>query len=512
MPKRSQIILTALNVLLITLPYLIAWGKAGESYVFNGFLLNPIDGNSYLAKMYQGWAGEWQFTLPFSAEANQGGFLFLFYIFLGHVARWLGLSLIFTFHLARVAGSIVLCLVLARFIKVYLPNSSARTQIIGFALCLFGAGLGWLAAFFGGFTSDFWVAEAFPFLSMYSNPHFPLGLALVLDYFTYLKSPRLSGKLIGMFVKGLLLAVVMPFGVVLASVVTLGLQAWEYIYKDRLIRWWSLVFLVPGGLFLIYQYVVIGSDPMLLQWNEQNLTPTPAIWDVLIAFSPALIAAMFAIWHFYKRTSLYEYRVLVIWLVVGLVLAYIPFQLQRRFLLGYYIPVACLASILLGRVLEKPRSIARFGVFVFLAASMLTNVFILAGGLAATTRHDPKLYYPQDMQAAFEWMSYERTDTPLILASSDTGLLIPGATGWKVIYGHPYETPRADLRKSQVDAVFSGMLNLDTLDQFITVNRIEYIYYGPFERNMGVGPVIFDFYPVVYDNGDVQIYLAGAAR
>ncbi len=111
MSKRSQIILTVLTILLITLPYLIAMGKAGESYVFNGFLLNPIDGNSYLAKMYQGWAGQWQFTLSFSAEINQGSYLFLFYIFLGHVARWLGLSLIVTFHLARIAGSIVLSII-----------------------------------------------------------------------------------------------------------------------------------------------------------------------------------------------------------------------------------------------------------------------------------------------------------------------------------------------------------------------------------------------------------------
>lgn len=512
MSKRSQIILTVLTILLITLPYLIAMGKAGESYVFNGFLLNPIDGNSYLAKMYQGRAGQWQFTLPFSAEVNQGSYLFLFYIFLGHIARWLGLSLIFTFHLARIAGSIVLCLVMARFIKVYLPESNARTQTLVFSLCLFGAGLGWLAAFFGGFTSDFWVAEAFPFLSMYSNPHFPLGLALLLDYFIYLKNPRLLGKMSGLFLRGLLLAVVMPFGVVLASVVTLGLQVWEYINKDRLIRWWSLVFLVPGGLFLIYQFIVIGSDPLLLQWNEQNLTLTPPIWDVLIAFSPAIVAAVIGIWRLFKRSSLYDYRVLVVWMVVGLALAYFPFQLQRRFLLGYYIPIACLAAIPLGSMLDKPRSIARYGVIAFITASMVTNVFILAGGLAAATKHDPKLYYPQSMQDAFAWMSSERSDKPLILASSETGLLIPGTTGWRVIYGHPYETPRAELRKSQVDAVFSGEMNLDALDQFIADNMIEYIYYGPFEQHKGVDAVIFERYPVVYDNGEVQIYLAGAAR
>ena len=49
-------------------PFLYAWENSGEDTVFGGFLFNPIDGNSYLAKMYQGWRGDTQFTLPYTAE------------------------------------------------------------------------------------------------------------------------------------------------------------------------------------------------------------------------------------------------------------------------------------------------------------------------------------------------------------------------------------------------------------------------------------------------------------
>src|SRR5574340_1449277 len=137
MSKRSQIILTSLTIVLITFPYLFAMVNQGDAFVFNGFLLNPYDGNSYLAKMHLGWSGEWQFSLPFSAEQTQGGYLFLFYIFLGHLAKWFGLPLLLTFHLTRVIGAIVLCLVLARFIRVYLADSNARTQTIAVGLlCL----------------------------------------------------------------------------------------------------------------------------------------------------------------------------------------------------------------------------------------------------------------------------------------------------------------------------------------------------------------------------------------
>ena len=46
-----------------SLPYLIAWVATPSGYQFGGILVNPFDGNSYLAKMRQGWAGMWQFHL-----------------------------------------------------------------------------------------------------------------------------------------------------------------------------------------------------------------------------------------------------------------------------------------------------------------------------------------------------------------------------------------------------------------------------------------------------------------
>ena len=55
-----------------------------------------------------------------------------------------------------------------------------RGRHMAFVYFALGLGLGWLALPFGGVPSDFWVAEAYPFLSSYANPHFPLSLALLL--------------------------------------------------------------------------------------------------------------------------------------------------------------------------------------------------------------------------------------------------------------------------------------------------------------------------------------------
>lgn len=512
MTKRSQITITILTIALVTLPYVFAMVKAGDQSVFNGFLLNPYDGNSYLAKMRLGWSGAWQFTLLFSAEQTQGGFLFLFYIFLGHLARWLGLSLLTMFHLARVVSAVFLCLVLARFIRTFLSEFDAKTQSITFGLVCLGSGLGWLAALFGGFTSDFWVAEAYPFLSMYSNPHFSLGLALVLIFFIALKEPRFYGKWYWMLVNGLLLAIIMPFGVVLAGLVMAGVQVWDIRKRVFPIRWWALWFLIPGSLFLIYQYILTNSDPLLVQWNLQNLTPTPPLWDVLIAFSPALIAAVFGVVHLFRRGGLFEYRLLVVWLAAGIILAYFPFQLQRRFLLGYYIPVVCLAAIMLSKLIVSPKIFVRAGLSMVIAASVFTNGIILVGGLTAIIRLDEKLYYPQNVQAAFDWMESVEEDKPLILTSPETGLIIPGATGWRVIYGHPYETPNAAFREEQVTRIYRGEMVGEELAGFIKDNNVDYIFLGPFEEKYDPQADIFSAFSMVFANSEVKIYATGAGK
>ncbi|MGW8250826.1 MAG: hypothetical protein ACWGO1_09310, partial [Anaerolineales bacterium] len=174
--------------LAVILPYLYAAAAAGESHVFGGILFNPMDGNSYLAKMYQGFLGDWQFRLPYTADPGRGAYLFMFYLFLGHAARVLGLSLAVVYHATRVAGALIMLLAIYRFCTALLPDR--RLVVLAFVLTSLGSGLGWLALPFGAFTADFWVAEAYPFLSAYANPHFPLALGLLL----WILTPPQFGK------------------------------------------------------------------------------------------------------------------------------------------------------------------------------------------------------------------------------------------------------------------------------------------------------------------------------
>ena len=212
--KRYLGILTLAILLLISLPYVVGFISGNSSSQFGGFLINPVDGHSYLAKMQQGYRGEWKFTLPYTAESGDGAFLFLFYIILGHLGRITQIPLIYLFHGARALSAVWLLFVVYKTLQQLHGKDHPATKI-GFPLVALGSGLGWLAVLAGAFTSDMWVAEAYPFLSMYTNPHFSLGLGLMVQSLL----PGNRENIFMNLILGLLLAIVQPFGVVIICLV-----------------------------------------------------------------------------------------------------------------------------------------------------------------------------------------------------------------------------------------------------------------------------------------------------
>ena len=93
-------VVALLMAALTSLPYIVGVFSAPSGTHFSGAILNPVDYYSHLAKMQQGARGEWLYQLLFSPEPHQPIFLQTFYIALGHVVRWTGLSFDLVFHIA----------------------------------------------------------------------------------------------------------------------------------------------------------------------------------------------------------------------------------------------------------------------------------------------------------------------------------------------------------------------------------------------------------------------------
>lgn len=453
MSQKRFLLIVAIGVLLAaTIPYLAAF-LLGNGQQFGGFLINPIDGHSYLAKMQEGYRGEWKFTLPYTAEQGKGAFLFLFYITLGHLARIAHLPLLTVFHGARIGGAVALIWAVSRLTKNIFGLSWERK--FAFLIILIGSGFGWIAVLAGLFTSDFWIAEAFPFLSMYTNPHFSLGLALIiLSILPGGKRPFLWRIMLGLGT-----AIVQPFGVVIVSLVLIGdgllwiadkKPAWADIYKSEKVKGLA-GFGLGGGILLIYQFWAIVNDPILAAWHAQNQTPTPDLIDLLISFSPVGIIAVFGIRNAWQRPIA---RKLVIWAAVSIILVFIPWSLQRRFLTGIYVPLAALSVFGLNWLSEKNRSGIKFWAVVVLILSLPTNIIVVTSGLQAAIKQDQQIFIDVDSLSVLNWIKEYTPQDELVIAEQDMGLFIPSFTGRRVVYGHPFETISAEEEKGFLATFF----------------------------------------------------------
>ena len=493
-------------ILMVTMPYIYAFQAAGSNHIFGGFLLNPIDGQSYLAKMKLGFQGEWKFNLPYTAEKGEGAYLFLFYILLGHLARMLNVKLILMFHIARIFGAIFLLWSSTNFIKQIFSESWQRVN--WFIISILGAGLGWVAILFGLFTSDFWVAEAYPFLSMYANPHFAFGLGLML--FVLLPGRKLS--LLEHLTLGVVLGIIQPFSVVIIVIVFFVRAVHEMISMPGTLKQrigtsqfiqGVLAFCVGGGIVLGYQFIAIQRDHLLSIWNAQNITPSPLPFDLFLSLSPCLMLAGLGLksaWHAEKG------KLLVFWAGISLCLIFIPWNLQRRFLTGLYVPISGLAIFGLDHVLEFTKSRRKIASILLILLVIPTNMIVIFSGLEATNRKDESIFWDMYLSEAFDWIEDNTQNDSVFLADEKTGLYIPPQTGRRVVYGHPFETTEAAYQLDFVQAILEGKYPVDNIRDELTVRGVDFVVARTDLKNI-IQDMTEGKFPVVYKNSGVIIYM-----
>lgn len=506
MKRSNRTVLIAVLLAAVILPYVVAALAAGESHHFVGFLLNPMDGASYLAKMRQGYEGAWRFVLPFTTQPGEGAYLFTFYLFLGHLARITGLSTVLVFHIVRVLGALALLLVLARLADCAFAGRPALSKV-AFALAAAGSGMGWLLMFTGYLTSDTWVAEAYPFLSMFSNPHFPIGLAILLWYFSLFLGDEEKAHPALLMLAGLAVSIIQPFGVVMGLLIAGAVTLWKWL-ETRTLDWQPLFwFGLLGGPFLLYQFWAAQTDPILAGWNAQNVTITRPVWDVLISLSPTLPLAIIGAFSLLREKSSPARRLLLAWLVLGLVLIYAPFSLQRRFMLGLYVPAALLAVFGVAYLRQRFNRPLKGLVPALLVLSLLTNVLLVLILTLGAATHALELTLTRDEFRAAEWITANTAPDALVLASPQIGQWLPGLTGRRVIYGHPYETVNAEQEQAAVEEFFREPVAITRNDPRLDERGVSYIFYGPREAELalGGGPD-FSALPFVFQSGSVTIY------
>ncbi|MGB2897594.1 MAG: hypothetical protein WBB65_15725 [Anaerolineales bacterium] len=481
-----------------TLPYLIGMAVQGDEWYFTGFVFGVEDGNSYIAKMLLGQIGDWLFRTPYSNEIQNGVIAFLPYLLLGKLAAppELHIQLVVQFHIFRVFCIPFTVWVMYQFFSIYLDDLRWRRWAT--ILATIGGGLGWVvlstggSSWMGSLPLEWISPESFGFLSFYGLPHLILARGLLfLAVILFLRAddnPKWSW-LAGCVILLLLLVqplYVLTFAAVIGAynllVLVLSLlQKKSHVYRSLFFN--TLRMMVPPLPLFVYFVYSFSADPFLTAWTGQNQILSPHPLHYLLAYG---LIVPFLIAYFRKRVwrDRIQWLLPIGWLATGPLLAYFPHNLQRRLPEGIWVAIIALAALGMAELWRR-RPWGRMFVSVSIAFAIISSALLLISGMQAAARPDLPMFRPEEEVRAFQELERISALDSIILASYNTGNALPAWVPVRVLIGHGPESANLEAIMPEVSAFFNEEWDEDQREKFLEEQQVEYVFYGPSERELG---------------------------
>jgi hypothetical protein len=150
---------------------------------------------------------------------------------------------------------------------------------------------------------------------------------------------------------------------------------------------------------VVYSLVVFGVNPVMRTWSAQNLVLSPHPLQYVAGYALIGLLAIWGAVYILRRRDEMALR-LVAWAIAIPPLLYLPFNLQRRLIEGWQVPLAVLAALGLTRyvlpawrrmtlvrwLIRFPRysvrGLGRWVITLVLLAMVPTNILIFRRELA----------------------------------------------------------------------------------------------------------------------------------
>jgi len=491
-------------MLVTTIPYFLGYFSQGDTWHFTGFVFGVEDGNSYIAKMLRGASGDWLFRTPYTALPQRGVLAFLPYMLLGKLTSPPGqhIELVVMFHYFRVGAGVLAIVASYDFLCLFVEKTRWRRW--GVVLASLGGGLGWVLAllgqgdWLGSLPLDFYSPETFGFLALYGLPHLALARALLLwGLRAYLRPdliphPRRAGWIAGAL--WLLMGLMQPLTIMIGWAVIgsyllllLGVQLWRR-WKEGQADWESwfpwLWRAVQVGLVSVplvgYTAWAFGTDPVLKQWTAQNLLPSPPPGHYLVAYGLLLPLALIAAWRLVKAGKSYRW-LLLSWSVLFPLLVYAPYPLQRRLAEGYWLALVALALIALAGM---PKRVSKW-LQGLLALALPTTLLLFVGGIQVARQPAKPIFRPTEEVAAFRFLAEETQGEAVVLASYETGNVLPAWAPVFVLIGHGPESVGLSDLGPRVERFYQADTSEEDRIALLDAYDVDYVFWGPAERALG---------------------------
>jgi len=513
---------SAILAVLTSLPFLLAFERQGSDLRFTGSLLAVEDGNSYIAKMRRGAAGDWLFRSPYTAMPQAGAPAFLGYLLLGKLAAGPGTheQLVALLHLTRVLAIFLVVLATYRFASRFIDEERWRRWAT--VLAVAGEGLGWmvLAAgrvdWLGSQPLELYSPETFGFLALLTFPHLLLARALLLlGLDAYLESgvrPR-AAWLAGTWLT--LLVLVQPISVAAAGAalgmhqglvaVRCVLRKAPPVFAWRRLRPAVIALAVP--LLLVVGYAaLLRTDPFLQTWAAQNVLRSPHPVYYVLAYGLLLPWAVVGARRAWKGQDLAP-LLLIGWVVALPILAYAPTVVQRRLPEGGWVALAVLAALGLGSVRLASATRWRLALGT-IGLSLVGSVLLVAGASQAAAMGEAPVFRPAAQVAAFEWLDQNAGANAIVLAAYSTGNALPAWANAQVLVGHGPESAGLAGLLPRVEAFYRASGASTDARALLAEFGVTHVFVGPAERALGFDEAALPAgLSPVYDQGEYAIFL-----
>ncbi len=495
-----------------------------------------FDYNFYLSRIRQGQEGRWLVSEKYFNQPHAGSLFQIVYLYFGKIGGIFGLSPELIYHLSRLILGFILLILIGKYALHFFPGFWG---VIGFLIIvtsgswpiLVKVGEAWRFATHMGWWSAIDSLSRITFI-----PHVLLGQIFILVFLTgdwedkSIKLPRLIGWGIIGFVAGII------FPPVLIVVYTVfGMLLVMELVKDRSFRTLSsikwiqrMVFVALSFPSLIYLVLMMKVSPWsaLALFDIQHRIILP-YREYALALGPVLpLGILGLVLSFFQK----EKRLMVptVWILsIGLlflIFEKVPQQSPSRFTEALVqVPLGIMTTYFLYTIWERCRSklvkiiigLSIFGMIVMGTGVMVSMIFWLtdqAYGKRVGTWQVPigtQIVYPlKDFMDGIIYLRDNTSRDSVVLSYVTAGNFIPAYGGNYVYLGHA-NTPDENAKEKIAARFFSGKMSKEEAKEFLSRERISYVYFGIQEKELGGIKDLVSSYPFLsplYQNDNVVIY------
>jgi hypothetical protein len=513
-------------MVITTIPYFLGFQYQGSDFKFSGFLFGVEDGNSYIAKMLTGSYHSWLFRTPYTLYPQSGVLAFLPYILLGKLASPPGLheQLVVLFQVFRLVSILLCVLATYQFMSLWVHDVKLRRYLL--VLAILGGGLGWLdvvglsSLWSGRLPLEFYSPESFGFLALYGLPHLAAGRAFLLWGFVLFFSTVENNMFpISNIVKAgicwTFVGLMQPLTVVAGWAVLLTF--YFIFFMDMCIRkkiniekengflWLKkgILLIIISSPIVLYNYISFTTDPFLRNWTDQNIITSPPLVDYLLAYGVILPFAIVGSLKILKKRNILGF-LLVGWLVAFPILAYAPYNLQRRLPEGIWIALLALAGVMIEEL--KPKW--KIGSAILILPGLLVPTIIIAGGISAIIHPSPPIYISKGEANIFQFLQKKEFQGEGVIADYETSNAIPAWAPVKTAIGHGPESIKLSEWLPIINEVFTSDLENKKLQDLIDNNDLHYLIISPLalkNNPMWLSPSS-SLFELIDQEGDWRLY------